>query len=268
MMLGISPFASTRAGVLAVATLAVEAGIETLWMGDGLLVNDAFPAWSGAMEPFTTLAWLGGRLPTARLGVSAAVLPLRDVVWTAKQAATLDHLSEGRFVLAVAPGFWAHELEFRGVDPARRGAAFRKALDELRAVFDGRTTDRVAPVPHTAGGPPIWLAGAEATFRLAIAEGLPFQASRVAPSELAPLARRWRDEGGGTLGVRVRVSVADAVPSDSGVEWNALVGPPAFLAEQLAAYRDLGVDDVSIIPGQDDESSLRTVVALAEGLAR
>jgi alkanesulfonate monooxygenase SsuD/methylene tetrahydromethanopterin reductase-like flavin-dependent oxidoreductase (luciferase family) len=121
MTLGISPFASTRAGVLAVAALAVEAGIETLWMGDGLLVNDAFPAWSGAMEPFTTLAWLSGRLPGARLGVSAAVLPLRDVVWTAKQAATLDQLSEGRFVLAVAPGFWAHELAFRGVDPTQRG---------------------------------------------------------------------------------------------------------------------------------------------------
>src|SRR5678816_331147 len=133
MRLGISPFASTRAGVLAVATLAVEAGIDTLWMGDGLLVNDAFPAWSGAMEPFTTLAWLGGRFPRARLGVSAAVLPLRDVVWTAKQAATLDQLSEGRFVLAVAPGFWAKELEFRGVDPAQRGAVFRRALDELRA---------------------------------------------------------------------------------------------------------------------------------------
>ena len=128
----------------------------------------------------------------------------------------------------------------------------------------GETTDRVAPVPHTPGGPPIWLAGADATFRLALAEGLPFQASRAAPTDLAPLVRRWHDEGGGLFGVRIRMSVAAAVPSDAGVEWNALVGPPSFLAEQLAAYRDLGVDDVSIIPGQDDESSLRTVVALAE----
>jgi alkanesulfonate monooxygenase SsuD/methylene tetrahydromethanopterin reductase-like flavin-dependent oxidoreductase (luciferase family) len=119
-------------------------------------------------------------------------------------------------------------------------------------------------VPLTSGGPPIWLAGAEATFRLALDQALPFQASRVSPEALAPLAKRWRDEGGGPLGVRIRVSVADAVPSDRGVEWNALVGPPAFLAEQLAAYRDLGVSDVSIIPGQDDESSLRTTAALAE----
>jgi alkanesulfonate monooxygenase SsuD/methylene tetrahydromethanopterin reductase-like flavin-dependent oxidoreductase (luciferase family) len=266
MRLGISPFATTRAGVLAVATLAVEAGIETLWMGDGLLVNDAFPAWSGAMEPFTTLAWLSGRLPSAALGVSAAVLPLRDVVWTAKQAATLDQLSAGRFRLAVAPGFWARELEFRGVDPAQRGAVFRRALTELRAVFAGDTTERVAPIPLTAGGPPIWLAGADATFRLALAEGLPFQASRSTPTDLAPLVRRWRDEGGGTFGVRIRMSVAAEVPSDAGVEWNALVGPPSFLAEQLDAYREIGVDDVSIIPGQDDESSLRTVAAVIEHL--
>jgi hypothetical protein len=60
--------------------------------------------------------------------------------------------------------------------------------------------------------------------------------------------------------------VAAAVPSDSGVEWNAIVGPPAYLAQQLDAYRDLGVDDVSIIPGQDDDSSLRTTAALAQEL--
>jgi alkanesulfonate monooxygenase SsuD/methylene tetrahydromethanopterin reductase-like flavin-dependent oxidoreductase (luciferase family) len=113
-------------------------------MGDGLLVNDAFPAWSGAMEPFTTLAWLGGRLPTARLGVSAAVLPLRDVTWTAKQAATLDHLSEGKFVLAVAPGFWAKELEFPR-RPTRRSGV-RSARRATRAV---PRSDRgtVAPIP-------------------------------------------------------------------------------------------------------------------------
>lgn len=268
MRIGISPFASSRAGVLATATLAVEGGIVTLWMGDGLLVNPAFPAWSGAMEPFTTLGWLSGRLPSAHLGLSAAVLPLRDVTWTAKQAATLDQLTEGRFVLAVAPGFWDRELEYRGIAPARRGEVFRRALRELRDVFAGRTNAAVAPLPYTAGGPPVWLAGAEATFRLALREALPFQASRVAPAELAPMIERWRDGGGGPFGVRVRMSVADHVPPDAGVEWNAIVGPAPYLAERIDAYDALGVDDLSIIPGQDDESSLRTVAGLVEQLRR
>ena len=47
-------------------------------------------------------------------------------------------------------------------------------------------------------------------------------------------------------------------------EWHALTGPPAFLTEQLAAFADLGVSDVSLIPGQDDDSSRRTLDALVE----
>ena len=50
-------------------------------------------------------------------------------------------------------------------------------------------------------------------------------------------------------------------------DWHALAGPPAFLAEQFAAFRDLGVGDLSLIPGQDDASSLATVEALAAEVA-
>jgi hypothetical protein len=39
-------------------------------------------------------------------------------------------------------------------------------------------------------------------------------------------------------------------------------GPASYLADQLVAYRDLGVADVSLMPGRDDEASLRTVEAL------
>src|SRR5689334_16221337 len=115
MRVGISPFASTRAGALEIASIAVDGGVEALWLGDGLLANPDFPRWAGGLEPFTALGWLAGRFPSVVVGVSAAVLTVRDVVWTAKQAMTLDHLTEGRSVLAVAPGFWPEELAYRGV---------------------------------------------------------------------------------------------------------------------------------------------------------
>ncbi|MPY95549.1 MAG: LLM class flavin-dependent oxidoreductase, partial [Acidimicrobiia bacterium] len=246
----------------------------TLWLGDGLLTNPDFPGWSGAMEPFVELAWLAGRFPSARVGLSAAVLPLRDVAWAVKQAATLDQVTEGRFVLVVAPGFWAREFAWRGVPFEERGARFAEAVTALCAGFAGEPFEgrwhcfpaegRLAPEALTAGGPPLWLAGAGATMSRALALGLPFQASRATPEQLAPLARRWRDGGGGLLGVRVRVSVADRPPTGHAVDWQALTGPAEFLAEQLAAYRELGVADVSLIPGQDDASSLATVEALVE----
>ena len=73
MRVGVSPFASTRSGVLALAARAVEGGIGMLWLGDGLLVNPDFPLWSGGLEPFTELAWLAGRFEGVTVGRHARV---------------------------------------------------------------------------------------------------------------------------------------------------------------------------------------------------
>jgi alkanesulfonate monooxygenase SsuD/methylene tetrahydromethanopterin reductase-like flavin-dependent oxidoreductase (luciferase family) len=198
------------------------------------------------------------------------------VAWLAKQAATLDNLTAGDFVLAVAPGFWEREFAFRGLDFAARGRLFDELLDGLQAAFAGRehhspaldlpADGRLAPPPHAPGGPELWLAGGPATLRRALRRGLPFQAARTLPHDLAPVARRWFDAGGSALGIRVRVDVVvdGGASAVNPVLGDAVVGPPGAVAEQLAAYADLGVTDVSIIPGQDDTTSLRTVTALGE----
>ncbi len=92
--------------------------------------------------------------------------------------------------------------------------------------------------------------------------GLPFQASRTPPDRLGPLAREWFDRGGGLLAARVRVSVSDERIGGGAVDWDAIRGDGAHIAEQLAAFADHGVTDISLVPGQDDESSLRTVEVL------
>ena len=46
------------------------------------------------------------------------------------------------------------------------------------------------------------------------------------------------------------------------VEWNAVTGSVDQVVEALGRYRDIGVVDLSIIPGQDDETSLWTVHGL------
>src|SRR5262249_1362202 len=125
---GISPFASSRDGSRRVVAAAVEGGIDTIWLGGGLLEVDAFPVWAGGLERFVELAYLAGRHPGTRVGLGAAVLPLRDVQWVAKQAATLDQLTEGGFVLAVTPGFWEREFEYRGVPFGPRGRRFEELV--------------------------------------------------------------------------------------------------------------------------------------------
>jgi alkanesulfonate monooxygenase SsuD/methylene tetrahydromethanopterin reductase-like flavin-dependent oxidoreductase (luciferase family) len=259
--IGISPFGTTRDGAAEVARIAVDGGIDTLWVGDGLLVVDDFPRWAGGLEAFTHLAWLAGRHPGIRLGVGAAVLPLRDPLWTVRQAATLAHLTDGGVVLGLCPGFWARELVFRGLDPTSRGRRF----DALLPVVGHHDGGRISPVAPP-GSVAVWLAGGRRTFDRALRHGRPFQASRMSPEALAPWAAEWFARGGGTLAVRVRMTVDEATADTPGdaVDWAGVSGDAASVAETIGRYLDLGVTDISIVPGHDDETSMRTVTALVD----
>src|SRR5487761_1264936 len=194
MRIGISPYGADRVATLELTGAAVAGGIDSLWLGDGLFRRPDFAGWRGGREALTEQAWLGGLHPGVRVGITAAVLPVRDIDWLVREAATLDQLTEGNFVLAVAAGFWADELAYRGIDARGRGKEFRHRLDTLRAALAG---DTLSPEPYTPSGPPVWLAGERATMRLAARLGLPFQSSRATPDELAPVARDWAGLGGG-----------------------------------------------------------------------
>jgi alkanesulfonate monooxygenase SsuD/methylene tetrahydromethanopterin reductase-like flavin-dependent oxidoreductase (luciferase family) len=266
MRLGFSPYGHDKATTTAFADAAVAGGLDTLWLGDGLFRRPDFAGWRGGLESMVELAWFAGRHPGARIGITAAVLPVRDMDWLVRQAATLDQLTEGNFVLAVAAGFWADELAYRGVTPDDRGRRFRACLDELRAGLRGEI---LSPEPFTPGGPPVWLAGAEATMRLAARLGLPYQASRALPVELAPLANRWRDLGGGLLAHRVYVEAGSGVPDGVQVERHVLAGSADQLLDGLARFRELGVGDLSMVLGHDDASARRTLdVLLSDVLPR
>jgi alkanesulfonate monooxygenase SsuD/methylene tetrahydromethanopterin reductase-like flavin-dependent oxidoreductase (luciferase family) len=269
MRIGISPFASSRDGARRVAATAVEGGIDTIWLGDGLLEVHAFPMWSGGLEPFVELAYFAGRHPGIRVALGAAVLPLRDVQWVAKQAATLDQLTEGNFVLAVTPGYWEREFRYRGLRFEERGRRFEELVGALRAAWAGHAyeTDsarlpadgRLSPVPATPGGPPLWYAGGRATFERALRDAVPYQTPPTPPDRMRETAGEWFDRGGTDLAVRIALEFGDRVSTSGDV----LRGPAPYLLEQLVLYRSIGVVDVSIMPGRDDATSLRTVEVLA-----
>jgi probable F420-dependent oxidoreductase len=109
-------------------------------------------------------------------------LPQRNVFVLAKQVATLDLLSGGRFTLGIGVGWREDELSFLGVDLANRGAITDEAVEVLRtlwrepkASFDGQfhqfSNALLFPKP-TSGGPPIWVGGnTHAAIRRAAAYG-------------------------------------------------------------------------------------------------
>lgn len=117
---------------------AEELGAHTVWLPDHLLPPAPYgTAFGGVYEPLVTLAYLAARTERVRLGTSVLVLPMRDPFVLAKQVATLDELSGGRFTLGVGVGWSREEFAAVGSDFATRGARADEALALLRHLFEG-----------------------------------------------------------------------------------------------------------------------------------
>jgi probable F420-dependent oxidoreductase len=117
---------------------------------------DLAPAMSATWyDPVATLAHLAAVTTNVRLLSHVAVIGLRHPLLTAKQYATLDHLSSGRLILGVGAGHVRAEFEALGVDFERRGAVLDAAIDAVRALWaaGGQLPGPVQePVPVWVGG--------------------------------------------------------------------------------------------------------------------
>jgi hypothetical protein len=99
-------------------------------------------------------------------------------------------------------------------------------------------------------------------MRLAARLGLPFQASRATPAELEPVARQWKELNGGLLAHRIYAEAGTGVPDGERVARHVVAGSAAQIADAFAAFRDLGVGDLSVVLGHDDASAMRTLEVL------
>ena len=161
-----------RGAVLTVETAAKAAatlGYVSVWATDHVVVpaNQSYVRYM--LEPLTTLAALIHVVPTLQLGTSALILPQRNALVVAKQAAVLDVLSGGRFILGIGAGWMREEFEFLGADFAQRGAVTDEAIRAMRtlwgepiASFHGQFynfDDALFEPKPAPGRPPLWLCG-------------------------------------------------------------------------------------------------------------
>jgi alkanesulfonate monooxygenase SsuD/methylene tetrahydromethanopterin reductase-like flavin-dependent oxidoreductase (luciferase family) len=270
--IGVSPFAASRHGALRLARLAADAGLDGLILGDGFVSTPSFPIWSGGLDCFVELGWLAGHVQVPSYGVDAIVLPARDPRILAKQACSLQAVTDADCHLALSAGFWAEDAALFGYDFGERGARLDEGIRALRAAlggedFEGRFWSWRAPLPispcHAIKPPELWLSGAAPTMRRALRYHLPWQPTRMSPAELEPLAREYRDEGGVSLKVRTRMSViAPADDPQAFQGFATLVGPAEYLAEQIDAFVALGATYISVVPGYDEASCAATIEAL------
>lgn len=152
--------------LLDLAQKAADHGFDSLWVGDSLLAKPRH-------EPLTLLAGVAGRVPKLELGTAVLLSALRNPVLLAHQAATLDQVCEGRFILGV--GFAADlpriraEFQAAGVPFEKRLGRMMEGLRLCKALWTGQPVDWdglwtvkqgvVSPTPYRPGGPPLWIGG-------------------------------------------------------------------------------------------------------------
>jgi probable F420-dependent oxidoreductase len=121
-------------------------------------------------DPFVASAYALSATKNLRVGTGIALVPQRDPVVTAKEVASLDHLSGGRFEFGVGAGWNREEMAHHGVDPRTRMRRMREhvlAMKEIwtkaEATFHGEFVnfDRVwsDPKPLQKPHPPILVGG-------------------------------------------------------------------------------------------------------------
>lgn len=204
-------------------------------------------------EPFTLFSYLAGLTSRTELATNVLVLPQRQTVLVAKQAAEVALLSDGRLRLGVGVG-WNHaEYEALGADFHTRGRREAEQIELLRKLwsepvvtFEGEwhTVDRVGIAPLPPRPIPIWIGGGtgEATLR-----------------RVARLADGWmpmlRPDGAVELMSRMRRHLEEAgrdpasLPIQTGF---ASSGGPGDWVSSAQALERVGVTHLTVMPGGAD----------------
>jgi probable F420-dependent oxidoreductase len=287
------PLAPGAAGAeyFASARLVEQLGYDSLYCGDHIFGNVPTP------DCLILLAGLAGVTTTVRLGTAVLLLALREPVVTAKQIATIDQLSGGRFVLGVGVGGEvAAEWEALGVPRASRAARTDEYLELLRALWSGEpvrhrgrlaTVDGVvgSPLPTRPGGPPIWIGGrSEPALRRAASHDGWCAYAQSPPQlyEAAELVRGWAPEATISVVVFARVGATREAATTDSVEiiqryyhqdWSqrlarvGAVGTSQDVAERVLQFFDAGADEVIAAPMAEGSPAVDDQLrALAETL--
>ena len=163
------------------ARRAESAGYDSIWVGDHLVYDLPDGSTRGPYEAWATLAAIAAATERVEIGPLVASTGFHAPAMLAKQAATVDAISQGRLILGLGAGWNRREFNAFGFPYDRRVSRFGEALGIIAPLLrEGRTTFHgqyydvddcvLDPRPVRAGGPPIML-GSNSPRMLSI--GLP-----------------------------------------------------------------------------------------------
>ncbi|MEE9280162.1 MAG: LLM class F420-dependent oxidoreductase [Myxococcota bacterium] len=240
------PFASplcTPDYIEAVGRAAEERGFDSLWVAEHVVLFDEYsssypysedgriPAGgeAGILEPFTSLAYLAAVTERIRLGTGICLVPQRNPVYTAKEAAVVDWLSGGRLDLGIGVGWLAEEFRALDVPFEHRGSRCRSYIEVMRTLWCDPVSEykdefydlpacRHYPKPVQSPHPPLHFGGeSDAALRRVADVGQGWYGYNMDPEEFASrlarldelLAERGRSRSEVQISVSPRGQAAD-----------------------------------------------------------
>jgi len=210
MKIGVNMTLSSQSiDVAVIARKAESLGFESLWLPEhpvipvhvttryqGSADGAVPPSMSDIADPFVALARASAVTTTLKLGTGICLVPERNPLLLAKEIATLDHFSNGRFLFGIGAGWLQEETEIMGGDFAHRWSQTREAVLVMKelwtkeeAEYHGTFYDfppvRSFPKPSQQPHPPVLLGGsARNVLQRVVAWGDGWLPIRVTPEEV------------------------------------------------------------------------------------
>ena len=147
MLTGLTYFPTTDVLPPAEAARRTEAaGFESLWVPEHTHIpasrETPYPAggelpdeYARTLDPFVALTAAACATTTLRVGTAVCLVMERDPIVTAKEVASLDVVSGGRFELGVGAGWNREEMRNHGTEPRTRGKLLRERVEAMRAIW-------------------------------------------------------------------------------------------------------------------------------------
>jgi probable F420-dependent oxidoreductase len=239
------------------ATRAEAMGFESLWVAEHLLTARGLygTAW---LSPLETLAFVAGCTTRIKVATGILIPPIRNPVFLAKEIASLQMLSSGRFELGVGVGWDAREFGVAGVPLKQRGGRTDEILDIFDQLWSGEEVthrgryyqfERVTIDPPLPTRPPLWVAGGSK-----IKTDLSPDPETIAPTVLERICRRangWLARAAGS-----NTSVID--------DWRQITRRLDEIGRNRDSLTFAHLNFAHVVPTDDEAMALRLQLPLIE----
>jgi probable F420-dependent oxidoreductase len=260
--------------LVAFAEAADAGGFSSIWLGEHVVLFDDYesrypysadgkigvPAEAGLLDCFGALAFVAGASSRVRIGTAVCLLPQRNPVITAKEAATVDWLSGGRLDVGIGVGWLREEFDALAASFDDRAERCREYLDVMRTLWCDEVSSftgesyrlppcRMYPKPVQRPHPPVYFGGE----------------SDAALRRVADLGDGWIGFGHLPHSAAERVRALERLLEQRGRALSAVdvtVSPylQPVAPDLLGQYRDAGVDQVVLVAFALDAAGIRETI--------